>query len=46
LTAKYFELTTPAIGHEAAAGLLARLWALEGQRDVRFAVEAEMRAAE
>jgi 2-methylcitrate dehydratase PrpD len=46
LTAKYFELTTPAIGHEAAAGLLARLWALEGQRDVRFAAEAEMRAAE
>jgi 2-methylcitrate dehydratase PrpD len=46
LTAKYFELTTPAIGQEAAAGLLARLWALEGQRDVRFAASAEVRAAE
>jgi 2-methylcitrate dehydratase PrpD len=46
LTDKYYELATPAIGRTAAAALLARLWALDQQRDVRFAATAARQAAE
>ena len=46
LTDKFFELTTPAVGREAAADLLARLWAVDRQPDVRFAPASLARAAE
>lgn len=36
LTDKYFELATPAIGRATAEALLARLWAVERQRDLRL----------
>lgn len=43
---KFFELATPAVAREAAAALLARLWALDGQADVRFQALATAKAAE
>jgi 2-methylcitrate dehydratase PrpD len=46
LTGKFFELTVPIIGHNAAEDLLADLWSLERQPHVRFAAERPARAAE
>lgn len=46
LTEKFFELTTPAVGRPAAEMLLAQLWAVESQDDVRFAPASLPRAAE
>ena len=46
LTDKFFELTTPAIGQPAAAALLAKLWEVDRQTDVRFAPATLARAAE
>ena len=45
LTGKFFELTVPIIGRNAAEDLLADLWALERQPHVRFAAERPARAA-
>lgn len=46
LTGKFFELTVPIIGRNAAEDLLADLWALERQPHVRFAARRLARAAE
>ncbi len=46
LTDKFFELTSPAIGQPGAAALLATLWEVDRQTDVRFAPATLARAAE
>jgi 2-methylcitrate dehydratase PrpD len=46
LTDKFHELTTPAIGPQAAESLLAQLWRVDSLSDVRFAPESLARAAE
>lgn len=46
LEAKFFELSEPAIGTQAARGLLARLWTIDGTDDVGLVPQALAQAAE